>query len=85
MNAVDVNEVPLIMEFGEDRIGLGDSDRQRARHFVDALRELLPVLMPMRSSIQVDQALKCFASQYCRGGCTITLFKFLTFSCSLKL
>lgn len=48
-------------------ITLGDSERQHARHFVGALHGLLPALMPMRSCIQVDQALQSFAYQYCQG------------------
>lgn len=54
-------------------VGLGDIDRQRAKHFVKALHELLPLLMPMRSSIQVDQALQSFSSQYCEGLSSIFL------------
>lgn len=49
------------------KISFGDKDRQRARDFVEALNEFLPLLTDMRSSIQVDQAIQSFASQYCEG------------------
>ncbi|KAL0275112.1 UNVERIFIED_CONTAM: hypothetical protein PYX00_003074 [Menopon gallinae] len=57
----------LGLEAKDMPITLGDSERQHARHFIGALHGLLPALAPMRSCIQVDQALQNFASQYCQG------------------
>lgn len=44
-----------------------DMERQNARHFMSALVSLLPSLLSLRTSIQVDEALQEFASKYCQG------------------
>ncbi|XP_039275830.1 brefeldin A-inhibited guanine nucleotide-exchange protein 3 [Nilaparvata lugens] len=44
-----------------------DAERQNAREFVVALNNLLPTLLSLRSSIQVDEAIQEFSSKYCQG------------------
>lgn len=41
-------------------------ERQNARHFVQVLEDFLPKLLLIRSSIEADEALQEFASNYCQ-------------------
>lgn len=50
-----------------------DVERQNARYFMNALLAFLPSLLPLRSSIEVDQALQDFASKYCQGKAVVAL------------
>ncbi|XP_054267407.1 brefeldin A-inhibited guanine nucleotide-exchange protein 3-like [Macrosteles quadrilineatus] len=43
-----------------------DGERHNARYFMSTLVNLVPSLLPLRSSIQVDEALQEFASKYCQ-------------------
>lgn len=64
-----VDHVPRGLSLGilDLPIGLGDSERQHARHFIGALHDLLDSLQSMWGNAQIDQALQTFASQYCQG------------------
>ncbi|KAF2345665.1 Sec7 domain, partial [Trinorchestia longiramus] len=42
-------------------------DGENAHHFVCSLSALLPRLLTIRSTIEVDEALLAFASDYCEG------------------
>ncbi|CAG5092160.1 Similar to Arfgef3: Brefeldin A-inhibited guanine nucleotide-exchange protein 3 (Mus musculus) [Cotesia congregata] len=45
-----------------------DVERHNARQFVKILRsDLVPVVLNLRSNIEVDEALQNFASEYCQG------------------
>ncbi|XP_024084809.1 brefeldin A-inhibited guanine nucleotide-exchange protein 3 isoform X1 [Cimex lectularius] len=44
----------------------GDCDRDNARHFIETLREFLPTLLPLKYSIEIDDAIQKFASNYCQ-------------------
>ncbi|XP_008550828.1 brefeldin A-inhibited guanine nucleotide-exchange protein 3 [Microplitis demolitor] len=45
-----------------------DVERHNARQFVKILRaDLIPVVLNLRSNIEVDEALQNFASEYCQG------------------
>ncbi|XP_018017773.1 brefeldin A-inhibited guanine nucleotide-exchange protein 3 [Hyalella azteca] len=57
--------VPQATEDPEMQDGEGESEN--ARHFVRALVELLPRLLTIRSTIEVDEALLAFSSRYCQG------------------
>uniref|UniRef100_A0A0A9Y3X5 Brefeldin A-inhibited guanine nucleotide-exchange protein 3 n=1 Tax=Lygus hesperus TaxID=30085 RepID=A0A0A9Y3X5_LYGHE len=45
----------------------GDSERDHARHFFRTLMEFLPSLQNLKYTMEVDDALQKFASQYCQG------------------
>ncbi|XP_046405397.1 brefeldin A-inhibited guanine nucleotide-exchange protein 3 [Ischnura elegans] len=42
-----------------------DVERQNAVHFVRSLQNLIPTLLSLRTSIEVDEALQQFSSKYC--------------------
>lgn len=45
-----------------------DVERHNARRFVKTLRsDLIPMVLTLRSNIEVDEALQNFASEYCQG------------------
>lgn len=45
-----------------------DVERHNARRFVKTLRtDLIPMVLSLRSNIEVDEALQNFASEYCQG------------------
>jgi len=45
-----------------------DVERHNARRFVRTLRsDLIPMVLTLRSNIEVDEALQNFASEYCQG------------------
>ncbi|XP_076240885.1 brefeldin A-inhibited guanine nucleotide-exchange protein 3 isoform X2 [Calliopsis andreniformis] len=45
-----------------------DMERHNARRFVKTLRtDLIPMVLSLRSNIEVDEALQNFASEYCQG------------------
>lgn len=45
----------------------GDCERDNARHFVNTLLEFLPSILPLKYSIEIDDAIQRFASNYCQG------------------
>lgn len=52
-----------------------DMERHNARKFVKTLRnDLIPMVLSLRSNIEVDEALQNFASEYCQGT-TVVLMK----------
>ncbi|CAG2068972.1 unnamed protein product, partial [Timema podura] len=57
-NQLDLHQV------GEEYI---DVERHNARHFAQILHALVPTLLTLRSSIEVDEALQEFSSKYCLG------------------
>lgn len=45
-----------------------DMERHNARKFVRTLKsDLIPMVLSLRSNIEVDEALQNFASEYCQG------------------
>jgi hypothetical protein len=42
-------------------------ERDNARLFIKALKRFLPTLLSFRSSVETDEALQLFASNYCKG------------------
>ncbi|XP_063243212.1 brefeldin A-inhibited guanine nucleotide-exchange protein 3 [Bacillus rossius redtenbacheri] len=57
------NETAL-HQVGEEYI---DVERHNARHFVQTLYSVVPNLLMLRSSIEVDEAIQHFSSKYCQG------------------
>ncbi|XP_049951444.1 brefeldin A-inhibited guanine nucleotide-exchange protein 3 [Schistocerca serialis cubense] len=55
------------MPFPRVREEYTDVERHNARHFAQTLQSLLPSLLALRSSIEVDEAIQDFSSKYCRG------------------
>lgn len=53
----------VVLQVGELYV---DVERQNARHFAQTLFKLVPSLLSLRSSIEVDEALQEFASRYCQ-------------------
>ncbi|XP_023223516.1 brefeldin A-inhibited guanine nucleotide-exchange protein 3-like [Centruroides sculpturatus] len=49
----------------EARIEFAQKERSNARKFVKALKNLLPDILSIRSSIEADQAIQEFSSKYC--------------------
>ncbi|BES88159.1 Domain of unknown function (DUF1981) [Nesidiocoris tenuis] len=45
----------------------GDSERDNARHFIATLLEFLPLLRNLKYTIEIDDAIQKFASNYCEG------------------
>lgn len=58
-----------------------DVERHNARKFVKILKaDLIPVVLTLRSNIEVDEALQNFASEYCQGA----LLHLLKYTFSLR-
>ncbi|XP_022237175.1 brefeldin A-inhibited guanine nucleotide-exchange protein 3-like isoform X2 [Limulus polyphemus] len=51
----------------EMRNEFAQQERENAHNFVQSLQNLLPKLLSIRSSIECDQAIQEFASNYCEG------------------
>lgn len=54
-----------------------DMERQNARHFASTLVSVIPSLLALRTSIQIDEALQEFASKYCQGNIYFNTFYFI--------
>ncbi|KAF2351661.1 Sec7 C-terminal [Trinorchestia longiramus] len=69
--ATAVEEVPEVVESQDCAASAdgaaGTGDGENAHHFVCSLSALLPRLLTIRSTIEVDEALLAFASDYCEG------------------
>ncbi|XP_076031300.1 brefeldin A-inhibited guanine nucleotide-exchange protein 3 isoform X2 [Oratosquilla oratoria] len=44
-----------------------EAECENARHFISTLQAILPSMLAIRSTIEVDQAMQEFASKYCEG------------------
>jgi len=59
----------FVFKVGEE---YSDVERQNARRFTQTLQHFVPLLLTLRSSIEVDEAVQEFSAKYCQGLCKIT-------------
>lgn len=60
-------EQERVAKLYETRELYAQQERCNAHHFTDVLSDLLPKLLSIKSSIETDEALQEFASNYCEG------------------
>ena len=57
-----------------------DMERHNARKFVRTLKsDLIPMVLSLRSNIEVDEALQNFASEYCQGTIIVSIAEMLKY------
>lgn len=51
----------------QESVELLDLERKNAGNFIQTLISFLPTLLPLRSTLQVDEEIQRFSSSYCEG------------------